>query len=148
MEAIRECLSDRDLVSEGLKGLRDTVDRIYRDQGFAALRRDVEEMRVAASEIRSLTVGINLNDRFEAISMGLVSVNAKSFTKSNILKNFLDSVIPRDEIRKEADWSGNYNYYPANTEVGLLQSVGQFAETSCDHCGRCQAPDARPARGE
>ena len=130
VEAIRECLADKDLKSEGLTGLRDTVDRIYQDQGFAALRRDVEELRVSASEIRSLTVGINLNDRFEAVSMGLVSVNAKPFNRSGILKNFLSSVVPRDEIRKEADWSGSYNYYPANTEVGLLQSVGQLAETS------------------
>lgn len=130
VEAIRECLSDKDLVSEGLTTLRDTVEQIYQEKGFAALRKDVEEMRVAASEIRSLTVGINLNDRFEAISMGLVSVNAKPFVKSGILKNFLASVSPRDEIRKEADWSGSYNYYPANTEVGLLQSVGQFVGSS------------------
>ena len=130
VEAVRECLSDKELVSEGLTGLRDRVEQIYEDQGFAALRKDVEELRVSASEIRSLTVGINLNDRFEAVSMGLVSVNGKAFTRSGILKNFLSSVVPRDEIRKEADWNGNYNYYPANTETGLLQSVGQFAETS------------------
>ena len=71
VEAIRECLSEKDLVSEGLTGLRDAVNRIYEEKGFEALRKDVEEMRVAASEIRSLTVGINLNDRFEAVSMGL-----------------------------------------------------------------------------
>lgn len=130
VEAIRECLSEKDLVSEGLTGLRDTVDRIYRDQGFAALRKDVEEMRVSASEIRSLTVGVNLNDRFEAVSMGLVTVNAKPFAKSGLLKNFLSSVTPRDEIRKEADWNGSTSFYPANTEIGLLESVSRFAETT------------------
>ena len=130
VEAIRECLSDRDLVSEGLISLRDTVNRIYEEKGFEALRRDVEEMRITASEIRSLTVGINVNDRFEAVSMGLVSVNAKPFTKSGLLKNFLSAVTPRDEIRKEADWNGSYNYYPANTEIGLLASTEQFIETS------------------
>ena len=130
VEAIRECLSEKDLVSDGLKGLRDEVDRIYKDQGFEALRKDVEEMRVSASEIRSLTVGINLNDRFEAVSMGLVSVNGKPFTKSGLLKNFLASVNPRDEIRKEADWDGNSSFYPANTEIGLLESVDQFVETA------------------
>ena len=128
VEAIRECLSEKDLISEGLNTLRDTVDRIYQDQGFAALRRDVEEMRVSASEIRSLTVGINLNDRFEAVSMGLISVNGKPFTRSSLLKNFLTSVTPRDEIRKEADWSGSYTYYPANTEMGLLASVDQVVQ--------------------
>ena len=127
VEAIRECLSEKDLVSEGLTELRNTVNRIYEDRGFAALRKDVEEMRVSASEIRSLTVGINLNDRFEAVSMGLVSVNGKPFTKSGLLKNFLNSVNPRDEIRKEADWNGSSSFYPANTETGLLDSVAQFA---------------------
>ena len=129
VEAVRECLSEKDLVSEGLRNLRDTVEEIYRDRGFAALKKDVEEMRVSASEIRSLTVGINVNDRFEAVNMGLVSVNAKPFTKSGILKNFITSVTPRDEIRKEADWSGDYSFYPANTEIGLLESVEQLAET-------------------
>ena len=128
VEAIRECLSDKDLVSEGLTGLRDTVEQIYRDKGFAALRKDVEEMRITASEIRSLTVGINLNDRFEAVSMGLVSVNAKPFTKSGLLKNFLTSVNPRDDIQKEADWNGSGSFYPANAEIGLVDSVMQFAE--------------------
>ena len=130
VEAIRECLSDKDLISEGLTGLRDTVDRIYQDRGFAALRKDVEEMRVSASEIRSLTVGINLNDRFEAVSMGLVSVNGKPFTKSGLLKNFLTSVNPRDEIRKEADWDGSTSFYPANTNAGLLNSVTRVAEVT------------------
>ena len=130
VEAIRECLADKDLKSEGLIGLRDTVNRIYEDQGFAALRKDVEEMRITASEIRSLTVGINLNDRFEAISLGLVSVNAKPFTRSGMLKNFLAAVTPKDEIRKEADWSGSYAMYPASAEQGLLASAGQFIESS------------------
>ena len=130
VEAIRECLSDKDLVSEGLTALRDTVEQIYREQGFAALRKDVEELRLSASEIRSLTVGVNVNDRFEAVSMGLVSVNGKPFTKSGLLKNFLASVSSRDDIRAEADWDGSYSYYPANTEVGLLESTGQFIETA------------------
>jgi len=130
VEAIRECLADRELKSEGLTALRDTVNRIYEEKGFEALKKDVEEMRITASEIRSLTVGINVNDRFEAVSMGLVSVNGKPFTRSGLLKNFLTAVTPRDEIRKEADWSGSYSYYPANTETGLLESVQQVAETS------------------
>ncbi len=130
VEAIRECLAEKDLISEGLITLRETVNRIYEEKGFEALKKDVEEMRITASEIRSLTVGINVNDRFEAISMGLVSVNGKPFAKSGLLKNFLTAVAPRDEIRKEADWNGSYSYYPANTEVGLLESVQQMAETA------------------
>ena len=130
VEAVRECLSDTDLSSEGLTGLRDTVNRIYEDKGFAALRKDVEEMRITASEIRSLTVGINLNERFEVVSMGLVSVNGKPFTRSGLLKNFLTAVNPKDEIRKEAEGNGSGSFYPANTDTGLAGSFNRFAEAS------------------
>ena len=128
VEQIRECLAEKDLQSEGMLRLREAVETICRDNGFAALRRDVEEMRISASSIKSLTVGINLNDRFEAVTLGLVSVNAKPFTRSGLLKNFLASVTPKDEIYPEADWNKSSSFYPANTGTGFLESVGQVVE--------------------
>ena len=128
VEQIRECLAEKDLQSEGMLRLREAVETICRDNGFAALRRDVEEMRISASSIKSLTVGINLNDRFEAVTLGLVSVNAKPFTRSGLLKNFLASVTPKDEIYPEADWNKSTSFYPANTGTGFLESVGQVVE--------------------
>jgi len=130
VEEIRDCLSEKDLRSEGMLQLRDAVEEIYRDNGFAALRRDVEEMRVAASAVKSLTVGINLNDRFEAVNLGLVSVNAKPFTRSGLLKNFLSAVNPKDEIYPEADWNGSTSYYPANAGNGLVEGLGRITETT------------------
>ena len=128
VEALRECLSDKDLSSEGLRGLWTEVDRICRDNGFAALKKDVEEMRLTASDLKSITVGINLNDRFEAVNMGLVSVNKKPFTRSSLLKNFISAVSPRDDIREEADWNGSTSYYPANGENGILANAGKAME--------------------
>ena len=128
VEALRECLSDKDLSSEGLRGLWTEVDRICRDNGFAALKKDVEEMRLTASDLKSITVGINLNDRFEAVNMGLVSVNKKPFTRSSLLKNFISAVSPRDDIREEADWNGSTSYYPANGENGILTTAGKAME--------------------
>ena len=130
VEEIRDCLSDKDLRSEGMLRLRGAVEEIYRDNGFAALRKDVEEMRVTASAVKSLTVGINLNDRFEAVSLGLISVNARPFTRSGLLKNFLSSVNPRDEIHPEADWNGSTSFYPANAGTGLTENIGRITETT------------------
>ena len=130
VEEIRECLSEKDLHSEGMLQLRDAVEEIYRDNGFAALRKDVEEMRITASAVKSLTVGINVNDRFEAINLGLISVNAKPFTRSGMLKNFLSSVNPRDEIYPEADWNKSTSYYPANSGTGLVENLGRITETA------------------
>ena len=114
VEAIRECLSDSSLKSEGLIRLRNTVDEIYRDHAFEALKRDVEEMRTAASAVKSVTVGINLNERFEAVSLGLIGVNAKPFSRSGILKNFVSAINPRDDIHPEAEWDGKTSVYPSN----------------------------------
>ena len=130
VEEIRECLSEKDLQSEGMLRLRAAVEEIYRDNGFAALRKDVEEMRLAASSVKSMTVGINLNDRFEAVSLGLVSVNAKPFTRSGLLKNFLTAVSPKDDIYPEADWNKSYSFYPANAGTGFMESAGQAAESA------------------
>ena len=130
VEALRECLSDRELVSEGLRHLWESVDRIYRDNGFAALKKDVEEMHISASDLKSITVGINLNDRFEAVSMGLVSVNKKPFTQSGMLKNFISSVSPKDNLEAEADWNGSNSFYPANSRTGFLTDAGHFIESS------------------
>ena len=130
MEALRECLSEQDLASEGLRSLLRAVDEIYRDNGFAALKKDVEEMHLAASDLRSITVGINLNDRFEAVSMGLVSVNRKPFTHSGLLKNFISSVSPKDNLEPEADWNGSSSFYPANAKAGFLADAGRFTEAS------------------
>ena len=130
VEQIRECLAEKDLRSAGMLQLRDAVEEIYRDNGFAALRKDVEEMRISASSIKSLTVGINLNDRFEAINLGLISVNAKPFTRSGLLKNFLASVTPKDDIYPEADWNKSTSYYPANAGTGFFESVGHVVEAS------------------
>jgi len=129
VEAIRACLADRDLVSEGLTGLRRAVEEIYESNGFAALRRDVEELRVEASGVRSLTIGVNLNERFEAISMGLVSVNAKAFSRSGVLKNFVSAVLSRDEVEPEADWNGSLSWHPA-TPPSPGEAVDSFTRSA------------------
>ena len=130
VEAIRSCLSGKDLVSRGLNTLRDTISAIYESNGFAALRKDVEAMRTTASGVRSVTVGINVNDRFEAINMGLVAVNAKPFTRSGILKHFITAVSPRDDIVPEADWSGSMSYSPAVPPLGVAGAMESVTRTT------------------
>jgi len=129
VEAIRECLENHSLSSEGLKTRREEVVSIYESNGFAALKKDVEELRVTASGVRSLTIGVNVNDRFEAISMGLVSVNAKPFTRSGILKHFAAALSAKDDVRPEADWSGSYGYQPA-MPMNIVAAADSLIHTS------------------
>ena len=130
VEAIRSCLSGKDLISEGLIRLRETIGEIYESNGFAALRKDVEELRTTASGVRSVTVGINVNDRFEAVSMGLVAVNGKPFTRSGLLKHFITAVTPRDEIVPEAEWNGSLSFSPAVPPAGIAAGMESLTKTS------------------
>ena len=130
VEAIRDCLAENDLISEGLISLREAVNEVYESNGFAALKKDVGELHTTASAVRSVTVGINVNDRFEAVNMGLISVNAKPFTRSGILKSFIAAVSPKDDIYPEADWNGSTAFRPAAPAATLAESVSTIAEAS------------------
>ena len=77
VEAMKECLSDNDIRSEGLISFRKYVDDLYNEACFAEMKKDITELKKKSSDIQSVTLGINVNDRFEAVSMGLVSVNSK-----------------------------------------------------------------------
>lgn len=58
-------------------------------QRICGTEKDISELKMDTSQLKSITVGINLNDRFEADGIGLISVNSKYFTKSGIIGNFM-----------------------------------------------------------
>ncbi len=110
INAVYNCLAKADLHSEGLCGLKDYVEALYRDNGFEELKKDIKGLRADTGNLKSVTVGINLNERFEACGIGIISVNSKPFTKSNIVGRFIDKVSGRDNIRDSADWNGEYRF--------------------------------------
>lgn len=114
VESLHECLSDSGIKSRGLKDLLAYIDNLYTDANFASMKKDIENISVDANSIRSVTVGINVNSRFEAESLGLISVNAKPFKKSGIVSNFADAVSAKDKLSNEADWDGDLHYEPAD----------------------------------
>ena len=85
VEALQKCLGDASLKSNGLKDLKAYIDGIYEDNGFAELKKDIAGLKATTSNLKSVTLGINLNERFEAKEIGLISVNSKEFSKSTIL---------------------------------------------------------------
>ena len=128
VESIQACLTEQQITSEGLIRLRDEVRGIYESHAFAALRQDVEALRVSASKVQSLTVGINLNDRFEAVSMGLVSVNARPFTRSGLLKHFAAALSAQDDVSPDAEWNGSLSYQPAEP-LSAVSGMERLAKT-------------------
>ena len=115
VESLHDCLSDPGIKSQGLKDLLSYIDTLYTDANFAQMKKDIENISVDANSIQSVTIGINVNSRFEAESLGLISVNAKSFKKSGIVSSFADAVASKDKLNKDTDWDGEMRYEPADT---------------------------------
>lgn len=139
VETMKECLSDERIRSEGLISLRNHITELYEDACFADMKKDIAELKMKAADVKSVTLGINVNERFEAVSIGLVSVNKKPFKKSGIVSNFADAVASKDKLRDTSEWDGDYHYQliesedksniidTVNNSVGLINVLSSIA---------------------
>ena len=84
------------------------------------------------SQLKSITVGINLNDRFEADGIGLISVNSKYFTKSGILGNFYDHIASKDRINEDTVWKKNFKFQPfdVNSDAVISTPMQKVMDTA------------------
>lgn len=123
--AIYKCLSNAEIHSEGLLGLKRYVEGLYEDNGFEELKKDISELKADTSCLKSVTVGINLNERFEASGVGLISVNSRPFTKSNLVSHFMEKVSGKDNINETSDWDGDYKFDEIQAK-GPIQNGADF----------------------
>lgn len=126
VEAMQKCLTENPVESEGLKGFKKHIDELYNEANFGEMKADIAALKVHASEVKSVTIGINVNDRFEATGLGLVSINNKYFKKSGIVNNFAEAIISKQKIQEGTDWNGDMHYHPVDAALdgeGLLADL-------------------------
>lgn len=126
VEAMQECLTENAIESEGLKGFSDYVNELYHAANFGEMKKDIAALKVHSSEVKSVTVGINVNERFEATGLGLISINNKQFKKSGIVSNFADAISTKQKIQEGTDWNGNMHYHPVETVPEGEGAVSEF----------------------
>lgn len=128
VEAMQKCLTENAVESDGLKGFREYIDTLYRDASFGEMKADIAELKVHSSEIKSVTVGINLNDRFEATGLGLISINNKHFKKSGIVSNFADAISGKQKIQDGTDWDGDMHFQPVEQTAEINGMIAGYAK--------------------
>lgn len=89
---IQECLEKYPVCSEGLNHLKGYVNEIYQDAGFPELIKDVEEMCGDIYNIKSMTLGVNLDVNLHPVSVGIISLNTTTMEEQGILKRYLSFV--------------------------------------------------------
>ena len=116
VEEMRNCLADAEISSDGLIKFKEHIDMLYNEAFFAEMKKDIAALKITASDIKSVTIGINVNERFEAVSMGLVSVNDKPFKKSGLISNFADAISSKNKIQSGSEWNGDMHYHMVEQE--------------------------------
>ncbi len=112
--AIKETLEQVDIKSEGLLKLREMVRNIYADNGFTELKADVTELFTMVRDIKSITLGVNLDSLLRPKTVGVISINDKAFTDSGLLKRFINFASNQSELNHGNDVSVFTHFHPAN----------------------------------
>ncbi len=123
---IKTTLEGIDIHSEGLITLRNKVQAIYNDSGFPLLKDDIETTLREVRKVKSITLGVNLDDMLRPKAVGVVSLNDTPFTDSGLLKKFLNFANKQSELHEGTDVSGFTAFHPANpptSSFGLGQPV-------------------------
>lgn len=134
VEGIFGSLSDAEISSQGLLDLKEYISRLHHDNGFQELKKDIAALKATTYDLKSVTLGVNLNERFEASGIGLISINNKPFTKANILSNFCDKISTKDQIQNGTEWREDYKYHPfspagsKNQEILLHRGIAVIPE--------------------
>lgn len=124
--SIKNTLEALDIKSQGLLSLKANVQQIYNDSGFPQLKQDIQETLEKARTLRSITIGVNLDNMLKPKTVGVVSLNDKPFTDSGLLRRFIDFATKKDELNHGTDVSGFTAFHPANPSTasfGLNMAV-------------------------
>ena len=131
INTIRETLETLDIRSDGMKKLLHIVTEISRESGFDLLMEDIEETLQKAARLKSITIGVNLDDLLRPKNAAIVSLNDTPFTNSGLVRRFMDFTKNKGELNSEAP-------FPA------VQSSGQCTAIRTP-IRSCSTPRASPA---
>ena len=111
---IREALSALDIRSEGLCSLREIVTNIARESGFDALKADIDELMAQAQQLKSVTIGVNLDRFLRPEFAAIVSLNDTKFSDSGLMSRFKSFTDSRDDLHHGANLGEGRRFHPAN----------------------------------
>ncbi len=115
---IKESLERIDIKSEGLLELKKLVSDIYENSGFPQVKKDIDETLAKAQQIKSITLGVNLDNLLRPSNAGIISLNTFTITDSGLLKNFMGRVAQKDELNSDTSFSSMKSFHPQNPSTG------------------------------
>lgn len=122
--SIKNILENLDIHSDGMKSLRAHVTEIYNGSGFPELKKDIDDMFSRARTLKSITIGVNLDNLLRPRSAGVVSLNDEEFKTSRLMKHFIRFADNEDGLRHGTDVEDLKNFHPnSGVPSGLSRMV-------------------------
>lgn len=115
---INESLTENPIKSVGLKKMKDFVNSVYNESGFEHLNEDIKEMMHDLGQIRSISLGVNLDSRMRPVEVGIVSLNDEKFSRPGVLNKFLDFASKKSEIHNGASFDGMTKIHTVGKAAG------------------------------
>ncbi len=143
---IKNTLEKIDVHSEGLVELRKKVTEIFESCGFPILKKDIEETMGEIRRVKSITLGVNLDDLLRPKTVGVVSLNDAHFTDSGLLKKFIKFASKQSELNSGTEVSGFLTFHPANPSTSGfgLGTLAMGAQQDIHHVENSSLTGADP----
>ena len=126
---IKATLEKLDVQSDGMKTLRQIVTDIDRESGFPLLKSDIDETMEQARRLKSITIGVNLDDMLRPKTAGVLSLNDTYFSEAGLMKRFMNFANKQDGLHEGNDFSGMKHFHAANPSVSEIR-VGSFQKSA------------------
>lgn len=118
--ALRETLERLDIQSDGMKRLRELVTEIDRESGFDELRKDMDETFAKVRRLRSITIGVNLDELLRPKTAGIVSLNDTEFRDSGLMRRFMNFA-DKKELHEGVDRGESGQFHPLNPSTSKIE---------------------------
>lgn len=125
IKTLKSTLEKLALHSAGLQRLRKLVTDIYNDGSFEPLRQDIADAFEQARQLKSVTIGVNLDNMLRPMRAGILSLNSKEFTDSGVLKRFMAISAKKDGgVLPGNDYAHLKSFHPASSKEFKLAYDG------------------------
>ncbi|MCR5600105.1 MAG: hypothetical protein K6G33_05125 [Ruminococcus sp.] len=87
---IKEVIAGREFRSEGMKRFAGYISELYDNSGFDELAEDISAVCDDINNIKSITIGVNLDNEFYPKETGILTLNSFYFERHGVLKRFIN----------------------------------------------------------
>lgn len=142
--SIKTTLEGLDIRSGGMKELLRIVTDISRDSGFDELKADIDETLAKAQRLKSITIGVNLDELLRPKNAAIVSLNDTEYTNSGLMRRFMGFSKNKSELNSDLS-VGPTRFHPlSGVSSGMKLGAVQQSATHDVHIQTSDVTGADP----